>query len=90
MLRQPIFEHSCIAALSQGIPTVGLAYSKKFSGVFGSIGVDDLVIDLRHENSDDILASINRIYLERETIIQRLSETVPKVQEITLKILDEI
>ncbi len=82
--------HSCIAALSQGIPTVGLAYSKKFSGVFGSIGVDDLVIDLRHEKGDAVLASIDRIYCEREMIIQRLSKTIPKVQEMTIKILDEI
>jgi len=82
--------HSCIAALSLGIPTVGLAYSKKFSGVFGSIGINDQVIDLRYEGSDSVLASINRIFFEREAIAQRLSETIPKVQEAALKILDEI
>ena len=31
--------HACIAALSQMIPTVGLAYSDKFLGVFESAGV---------------------------------------------------
>lgn len=39
--------HACIAALSQGIPTVGVAYSRKFRGVFESAGVDDWVVDAR-------------------------------------------
>jgi len=39
--------HSCIASLSQGIPTIGLAYSKKFRGVFESVGVKEWVIDAR-------------------------------------------
>lgn len=81
--------HSCIAALSQGIPTVGLAYSKKFSGVFGSVGVEDHVIDLRCEKSDDVVASIDMIFSKRELISRRLGETIPEVKEMTLKILDE-
>ncbi|MFC1512093.1 polysaccharide pyruvyl transferase family protein, partial [Candidatus Latescibacterota bacterium] len=39
--------HSCIAALSQGIPCVGIAYSKKFWGVFESIGMENNCIDGR-------------------------------------------
>lgn len=39
--------HSCIAALSQGIPTIGVAYSKKFHGVFASVGAKSWVIDAR-------------------------------------------
>ena len=39
--------HSCIAALSQGIPCVGLAYSMKFGGVFASVGVEDSVLEAR-------------------------------------------
>lgn len=39
--------HSCIAALSQGIPTAGVAYSKKFKGVFDSVGAGQGVIDAR-------------------------------------------
>ena len=37
--------HACIAALSQGIPTVGVAYSRKFAGVFEMVGAEDWVID---------------------------------------------
>ena len=39
--------HACIAALSQGIPTVGIAYSQKFKGVFDSIGLGEMVLDAR-------------------------------------------
>ena len=39
--------HSTIAALSQGIPTVGVAYSKKFKGLFDSVGAGDWIVDAR-------------------------------------------
>jgi polysaccharide pyruvyl transferase WcaK-like protein len=52
--------HACIAALSQGIPTVGVAYSWKFSGVFESVGVGDTVCDAR---SVDMKTCIKRIFM---------------------------
>ena len=73
--------HACIAALSQMIPAVGLAYSKKFLGVFDSIGVDDLVIDLRTKSKDGIIAHLSKAFFEREATAQKLSQTVPKAQE---------
>lgn len=39
--------HSCIAALSQGIVTVGVGYSKKFVETFSTVGMQNLVIDGR-------------------------------------------
>ena len=77
--------HSCIAALSQMIPTTGLAYSKKFFGVFDSIGIGDLVIDLRTETEGSILASVEAAFSEREAIALLLSQRIPKVQEAILK-----
>src|SRR5690606_38493929 len=32
--------HSCIAAFSAGVPVVPMAYSRKFAGLFGSLGYD--------------------------------------------------
>ncbi len=56
--------HACIAALSQGIPTIGVAYSKKFRGVFESMNAGDWVIDARSTDSssavDKILAYIQK------------------------------
>jgi polysaccharide pyruvyl transferase WcaK-like protein len=50
--------HACIAALSQGIPTVGVAYSRKFVGVFESIGAGDMVADARTITADEIINKI--------------------------------
>ena len=38
--------HACIAALSHGIPTTAVAYSKKFIGFFDSVGLGDYVMVL--------------------------------------------
>jgi colanic acid/amylovoran biosynthesis protein len=50
--------HACIAALSQGIPAVGVAYSKKFRGVFESVGAGDWVVDGR---DTDAMEGVNRV-----------------------------
>lgn len=78
--------HACVAALSQMIPAVGLAYSKKFYGVFDSVGVSHLVIDLRSEIEASILALLEKVYSEREAIVHKLSQTIPKAQEAILKV----
>ena len=35
--------HACIAAFSSGVPVVPVSYSRKFEGLFGSLGYDRLV-----------------------------------------------
>lgn len=57
--------HACIAALSQGIPTIGVAYSKKFIGVFESVGAGDMVVDCRNIDAQNIIKKINDIFMER-------------------------
>ena len=47
--------HACIAALSSGVPVLPIAYSRKFSGVFGSLGYD-LVADCRTEGTSEVLS----------------------------------
>ena len=78
--------HSCIAALSQLIPAVGLAYSKKFAGVFDSVGVGNLVIDLREETEQTVLSIIDECFSKRRQFVEKLSETIPQAQEVVLKL----
>jgi polysaccharide pyruvyl transferase WcaK-like protein len=66
--------HSCIAALSQGVPTIGVAYSKKFKGVFDSIGVGDWVVDGRSTGTDASLDFVVRGIEKREDMRARLAE----------------
>lgn len=57
--------HACIAALSQGIPTVAVAYSQKFYGVFDAIGSGHTVIDGRTTGEEAVLQGILRAYEKR-------------------------
>lgn len=60
--------HACIAALSQGIPCVGVAYSKKFRGVFDSVGVPDWVVDAREDGIVEAVEAVLECYRRREGI----------------------
>jgi len=77
--------HSCIAALSQGIPTIGIAYSKKFSGVFESIGAEHLVIDCRNKTNSVALDEIMKIYENKNNIANDLKD---KVKQVQVKIIE--
>lgn len=72
--------HACIAALSQGIPAVGMAYSRKFAGVFESVEVPELVTDLRKLSSSEVLASIMDLYLRRDIIANKLRVPVARAK----------
>lgn len=82
--------HSCIAALSQCIPAVGLAYSRKFSGVFETVGVGDLVADMRSANAREILAAIRNALASRDAIAGRLRETVPPAKQQVMALLENV
>lgn len=73
--------HACIAALSQGIPAVGVAYSKKFAGVFETVGAADWVVDGRTMNNDEALAKTLDLFQRREEIRPELKRLVKEAQE---------
>jgi polysaccharide pyruvyl transferase WcaK-like protein len=64
--------HACIAALSQGIPSVGVAYSMKFQGVFDSVGMNEWVIDARHTTNDEAVSRILKLYARRNDVRESL------------------
>jgi len=71
--------HSCIAALSSGVPAAGLAYSKKTLGVFETCGQGDAVPDLRRETAPEIAERVQTLWRERGTRRSALAATVPAV-----------
>lgn len=86
--------HSCIAALSQGIPTVGVAYSKKFKGVFDSVGAGDWVVDGRQA---DTLSAVSFVVdlighqLETRAILShRVSQARNRLREIFSSLIASI
>ena len=74
--------HSCIAALSQGIPTIGIAYSKKFKGVFESVGAGDWVIDGCAMKNQDAIARFIALFEKRASMRLKLTENVANARSI--------
>ena len=72
--------HSCIAALSQNIPAVGVAYSRKFIGVFESINMADYVADARDLSQEEILDIIHTALTQRDKIRKHLKSTIPHIK----------
>ena len=80
--------HACIAALSQGIPAVGVAYSGKFQGVFESVGVGDCVADARCYGDPEVMETISSAFQERQRIRETLRRTMPGVQRAVLAMFE--
>ena len=72
--------HACIAAFSSGVPVVPIAYSRKFAGLFGSLGYD-YTVDCTTETEAQILERIMESY-ERRT---ELREETINAFELGLK-----
>jgi polysaccharide pyruvyl transferase WcaK-like protein len=72
--------HACIAALSQGIPAVAIAYSDKFLGVMDSVGAACLAADARTLNDSAILAAIRFAFENRQNIENELKSSMPAVR----------
>lgn len=82
--------HTCVAAMSQYIPTIGLAYSKKFQGVFQSIDAEQLVIDMRQKNQEEILGTITKFFKQQKVIAEHIKKIIPEVQKRVIDIFKGI
>ena len=49
--------HACIAAFSSGVPVIPVAYSRKFAGLFGSLGYTELA-DCKIQAADEIVSAV--------------------------------
>jgi len=72
--------HACIAAFSSGVPVVPMAYSRKFEGLFGSIGYARTV-DCTTESSAEILAKIIAAYADRVTLARDMGAALRRGHE---------
>jgi polysaccharide pyruvyl transferase WcaK-like protein len=82
--------HACIAALSQCIPCISFAYSKKFLGVMQSIGADDLVVDLMQGNIEQAMHKTDSIFCARAEHQEKLQRTIPAVKENVLSLFKDL
>ena len=82
--------HACIAALSQNVPTVSIAYSSKFIGVMQTIGVAELVADPRNLEKEEIFRVIGDAFEHKAWHRGHLERTMPRVKETVLNLFNEI
>lgn len=78
--------HACIAAVSQSVPAVCLAYSRKFIGVMESIGCAELVVDLCKSDNEAALGVIRHVFATRSRVRDVLHERIPKAREAVLNL----
>lgn len=67
--------HACIAALSGGVPVLPMAYSRKFAGVFGTLGYD-LIADCRAETQTQIMDKLDYAFAHREQLGAKVAEAL--------------
>jgi colanic acid/amylovoran biosynthesis protein len=82
--------HSCIAALSQGVPCVGVAYSMKFRGVFESVGSQNWVVDGKTTTNQEAISKILELYHLRESHRPQLAEHVRSAQSQLRQIFSDL
>lgn len=79
--------HATIAAVSSGVPTVAIAYSKKFSGVFNGLNYR-FVVEKQNIDKDYILDQIDYIIKNYNLVSEQLME-VKNTAEGKLKKYEE-
>jgi colanic acid/amylovoran biosynthesis protein len=82
--------HACIAALSQCVPSVALAYSKKFLGVMQSIEMDAAVADLRQEEEAQVIDRLTTAYNSRRRIREQLELEMPEIKQKVLSLFSRL
>ena len=82
--------HSCIAALSQGVPCVGVAYSMKFAGVFESVGMEEWVVDGKEVGNSAAVARTLELYRRRDQVREDLAQRADDARKQLKEVFREI
>ena len=82
--------HSCIGALSQRVPTIGLAYSRKFSGVFESVGVGGMAVDMTGCDTETIVRRCLQSFENRDLVSSVLASKLPEVETHLRKVFERL
>lgn len=82
--------HACIGAISTKVPTVPIAYSRKFIGIWEKIGLGKCVADPRKESEDIIIKKVINTYKEKRSVKDKLENEIPNLVFKIKNILDII
>lgn len=82
--------HACIAAVSQCVPALAIAYSNKFIGVMESVGGASFVADARVMTNREIVQMAEQGYESRTAARSLLAQNMPIVKHSVLQIFGAI
>ncbi|WP_066309705.1 polysaccharide pyruvyl transferase family protein [Bacillus sp. FJAT-29814] len=68
--------HACIAAISSFVPTVPIAYSRKFHGIWNDLGAGDAVADPKVYDNKQIIRIIKDNFENRDKLKNTLSDNI--------------
>jgi colanic acid/amylovoran biosynthesis protein len=72
--------HACIAALSSGVPVLPIAYSRKFSGVFGALGYGTTA-DCLTDSIAEVLQKAASAFERRDELKENVKTAIAKAEE---------
>ena len=81
--------HACIGALSQCVPAVGLAYSRKFAGVMELVGDGARVIDLRTADAVETEKLVGEAWDKRDSMQAALQTKIPALRRSILELCQQ-
>ena len=77
--------HACIAAASEYVPVVPVSYSYKFAGVFGQLGLEDIVCNpVERPSIDEAVAHTLGQFENRQAVVEVLKTSVPRARNQAL------
>jgi colanic acid/amylovoran biosynthesis protein WcaK/AmsJ len=82
--------HACIAAVSQNIPTIPIAYSDKFVGVMETVKISRNVVDPRSMSEEEMLRVIDQAFDHRALGRRQLEQRMPHIKEAVLNLFGGI
>jgi len=70
--------HGIVAALSQMIPTLVLGWSHKYFELLSDVGIEQYIADHKNLNKDELLALVEKAWLNRRELRNILKQRVPE------------
>lgn len=70
--------HACIAAFAAGVPVLPIAYSRKFAGVFGTLGYRHGA-DCRTQSNEEVFGAVLDAFKRREELERDVRRSLERV-----------
>jgi len=71
--------HAAIAALSESVPVIAVAYSHKMHGVMASRNQNEFIIDYDEKSNEKILYKVQHIMENYDLVVDKLTKSLVKV-----------